>query len=130
MKQWKLIAGVAIVFALGILAGSLGTGLLFKYRVIRPARMEPSEKKAMILKKYSKALSLSPDQITGFKAIIDDMDTNRRDMFKKVRPEMRKMRQQGEMKMKALLTPEQKDKLDQLHQEFRKRFKKKRGYRY
>ena len=63
MRQWKLIAGVIIVFALGILAGSLGTRLLYKYRVIRPARMEPSERKELILKKYSKALALSAEQV-------------------------------------------------------------------
>jgi len=123
MKRWKLITGVIIVFVLGILMGSLGTGLLYKYRVIRPVKLEPSEKKALILKKYSKALALSPEQTTGFKTIIDDMDLKRREFFKKFRPEIRKIREQGVIKMKALLKPDQQDRLDKLHQTFRKRYR-------
>ena len=122
MRHWKLIAGVIIVFALGILGGSLGTRLLYKYKVIRPAKMEPSERRALILKKYSKALELSSEQVAGFKTIISDMDAERRNFFKKNRPEMRKIRRQGVIKMKALLKPDQQAKLDQLHQKFRKRW--------
>ena len=130
MKRWKLITGVIIVFVLGILMGSLGIGLLYKYRVIRPVKPEPSEKRALILKKYSKALVLSPEQITGFKKIIDEMDIQRREFFKKNRPEMKKFREQGVIKMKTLLTSDQQDKLDKLHQTFRKRYKEKRRFRF
>ena len=128
MKQWKLITGVIIVFVLGILMGSLGTGLFYKYRVIRPMKLEPSEKKALILKKYSKALVLSPEQITGFEKIIDEMDVKRREFFKKNRPEMKKIREQGVIEMKTLLTPDQQEKLDKLHQMFRKKYKEKRRF--
>ena len=128
MKRWKLVTGVIIVFVLGILMGSLGTGLLYKYRVIRPMKLEPSEKRALILKKYSKALVLSPEQITGFEKIIHEMDVKRREFFKKNRPEMRRIRKQGVIKMKALLKPDQQDKLDKLHQTFRKRYKEKRRF--
>ena len=130
MKRWKLVTGVIIVFVLGILMGSLGTGLLYKYRVIRPVKPEPSEKRALILKKYSKALVLSPEQITGFKKIIDEMDVQRREFFKKNRPEMKKFREQGVIKMKTLLTPDQQDELNKLHQTFRKRYKEKRRFRF
>jgi hypothetical protein len=118
------------VFVLGILMGSLGTGLLYKYRVIRPVKLEPSEKKALILKKYSKALALSPEQTTGFEKIIDEMDAKRREFFKKNRPEMRKFREQGVIKMKTLLNPDQQEKLDKLHQTFRKRYKEKKKFRF
>ena len=130
MKRWKLVTGVIIVFVLGILMGSLGTELLYKYRVIRPVKSEPSERKAMILKKYSKALSLSPEQTTGFETIINDVDSKRREFFKKIRPEMRKIREQGVMKMKKLLNPDQQDKLDELHQTFRKKYKEKERFRF
>jgi hypothetical protein len=130
MKRWKLVTGVIIVFVLGILMGSLGTGLLYKYRVIRPVKPEPSAKRALILKRYSKALALSPEQTTGFKNIIDEMDVKRREFFKKNSPEMEKIREQGVVKMKTLLRPDQQDKLDKLHQMFRKRYKEKRKFRF
>jgi len=130
MKRWKLITGVIIVFALGILMGSLGTGLLYKFRVIRPVKLEPSERKALILKKYSKALALSPDQTTGFENIIDDMDSKRREFFKKIRPEVRTIREQGVSKMKMILEPHQQEKLEKLHQTFRKRYKEKGRFRF
>ena len=130
MKRWKLVTGVIIVFVLGILMGSLGTGLLYKYRVIRPVKPEPSAKRALILKRYSKALALSPEQTTGFKNIIDEMDVKRREFFKKNRPEMKKIREEGVVKMKTLLRPDQQDKLDKLHQTFRKRYKEKRKFRF
>ena len=130
MKRWKLIAGVIIVFALGILMGSLGTGLLYKNRIIRPAKLEPSEKRALILKKYSKALALSPEQTSGFETIINEMDTKRREFFKKIRPEMRKVREQAVIEMKTLLKPDQQNELDKLHQAFRKRHKERRKFRF
>ena len=130
MKRWKLITGVIIVFVLGTLMGSLGTGLLYKYRVIRPMKLEPSEKRALILKKYSKALALSSEQTNKFENIIDDMDSKRREFFKRIRPQMRKMREQGVSKMKPILEPHQQEKLDKLHQTFRKRYKEKRRFRF
>ncbi|HIJ56150.1 MAG TPA: hypothetical protein HPQ03_08490 [Deltaproteobacteria bacterium] len=129
MKRWKLVTGVIIVFVLGILMGSLGTGLLYKYRVIRPVKPEPLEKRALILKRYSKALALSPEQSVGFENIIDDMDSKRREFFNKIRPEMRKIREQGVSKMKAILEPHQQEKLDKLHQTFRKRYKERKEFR-
>ena len=84
----------------------------------------------MILKKYSKALSLSPEQTTGFETIINDVDSKRREFFKKIRPEMRKIREQGVMEMKKLLNPDQQDKLDKLHQTFRKKYKEKERFRF
>ena len=126
MKRWKLITGVIIVFVLGIIMGSLGTELLYKYRIIPHFKPDPSERKALILKKYSEALSLSPEQKAGFENIINDMDSKRREFFKTIRPDIKKIREQGVMKMKKLLTPDQQDKLDKLHQAFRKKYREKR----
>ena len=61
MTRWKLITGIALVFILGALAGSIGTGFYFKHRY-PPRITDPEARKAFILEKFSKELNLTRDQ--------------------------------------------------------------------
>jgi hypothetical protein len=86
MKKWKLVAGVLLVFAFGILIGVLGSGFYHHYLSDR-FRKDPAEKKAFILKKLNKIREesylemkkvLNPDQQNTFDELIKEI----RDRYK------------------------------------------------
>ena len=122
MKKWKLVTGVAIVFAVGILVGSLGAGFYHKYRFDH-IRKNPSEKKAFILKKLSKKLNLTEIQKNEFKNIIDQIEDRKQEHFRKSHSEFLKIMDQELSLMKQVLDPEQQKKLDEFVEKLRKHIK-------
>jgi len=122
MKKWKLVAGVLLVFTFGILIGLLGTGFYHQYLSDR-FRKDPAERKAFILKKFSERLDLTETQQNVFKAIIDQVDRQRREQIQKNRSELNKIRDESYIEMKKVLNPEQQNIFDELIKEIRDRYK-------
>ena len=122
MKKWKLVAGVLLVFVFGVLIGSLGTGFYHQYLFDR-FRKDPAERKAFILKKFSERLDLTENQQKAFKAIIDQVDQQRRAQLLKNRSEFKKIRDESYAQMKIVLNPDQQDAFDELIKEIRARRK-------
>jgi Spy/CpxP family protein refolding chaperone len=122
MKKWKLFAGIVLVFALGGAAGSLGMGWYIKKKTA-PLRMEPKARKTFIIEKLARKLDLTDNQIPKIEKILTEVDLKRR----KYRAEIRKIRTESISQMKKELTPEQQVKLDELHEKWKLRRKKKRS---
>jgi len=118
--RWKLISGLSLVFALGILTGSLGTGLYLKHR-LAPLIKEPRTRKTFIMKRLSKELHLTSDQKTKIEPIVDQMIEKRREYYLKNRPEIKKIMAQGFAQIREELNEEQRKKLDALREKFNKR---------
>ena len=118
--RWKLISGLLLVFALGILTGSLGTGLYLKHR-LAPLIKEPRTRKTFIMKRLSKELHLTSDQKTKIEPIVDQMIEKRREYYLKNRPEIKKIMAQGFAQIREELNEEQRKKLDALREKFDKR---------
>jgi len=72
MKKWKLVTGLALVFAFGLLVGSFGTGVYIKHRFAPPKR-DHSAMRAFLLKKFSQKLDLTENQKNEFKRLIDQV---------------------------------------------------------
>lgn len=126
MKKWKIFAGISALFVLGVLIGSLGTGLYFKHRFIPLRDRDPSARKAFIMKKLSRELNLTEAQKTKFESIIDQVQGQRQEFFKKTHPQIRQIMNEGFLKMKAELRADQQKKFDELRQRWEAR-KKVRG---
>jgi Spy/CpxP family protein refolding chaperone len=124
MKKWKLFAGVALVFVLGVAAGSLGTGIYHKYRFDRH-KGDLSAKKAFILKKFSQELDLTEKQEDEFKRLIDQMGDKLEDHFRKTHSEIGKIIEPGFSQMRRTLSPDQQKKFDKLIEKFRRHKKSK-----
>jgi hypothetical protein len=113
MKKWKLIAGIALVFVLGLLAGSLGTRFYqrdWSERVFR----DPSARKAIILKRLTRDLGLTEAQQTEFKGIIDETDKKLEALGLERRAAVKAILDDSFSRMKEKLNPEQQKKLEQL----------------
>lgn len=127
--RWKLISGLLLVFVLGILTGSLGTGLYLKHR-LAPLIKEPRTRKTFIMKRLSKELHLTSDQKTKIEPIVDQMIEKRREYYLKNRPEIKKIMAQGFAQIREELNEEQRKKLDALREKFKKRRGERGGKRF
>jgi Spy/CpxP family protein refolding chaperone len=115
MKKWKLVIGVALVFVLGLLVGSMGTGLYTKHRFHRPKK-DPSEMRAFILERFSHKLDLTEVQRKTFKTIIDQMGEKLDEHFRKSHSAIGEIIEPGYSKMRAVLSPDQQEKFDELRE--------------
>jgi hypothetical protein len=113
MKKWKLIAGIALVFVLGLLAGSLGTRFYQRDWSERAVR-DPSARKAVILKRLTKDLGLTEAQQKEFKGIIDDTDKKLQALGLERRSAVKAIFDESFFRMKEKLNPEQQKKLEDL----------------
>jgi hypothetical protein len=127
--RWKLISGLLLVFVLGILAGSVGTGFYLKQR-LTPIIKEPRARKAFIMKRLSKKLNLTPDQQAKIQPIVEQMIEKRREFYRKTRPEIKTIMDQGFAQIKEELNEDQKKKLDELREKFQKHRREKEAKRY
>ena len=122
MKRWKLISGLLLVFALGVLAGSFGTGVYLKDRLER-IRKDPKARQAFIMRKLSKKLSLTPEQKIIIGKIVEQVGERRSEYYRKNRPEIKRIMDEGFSQIRKELNSDQQKKLDALRNEFEKRRK-------
>ncbi|MEW6668533.1 MAG: hypothetical protein AB1512_25250 [Thermodesulfobacteriota bacterium] len=120
MKKWRLVGGVALVFALGVLAGSLGFHYYDRQRSERFWK-DPTERRARLMHKLTEQLALTGEQQRELEAIIGDMDRK----IEALRSERRlqKIIDEGFARMKERLTPDQRVKLDDLRARHEERVK-------
>jgi nucleoid DNA-binding protein len=126
--RWKLISGLLLVFVLGVLVGSVGTGFYLKHR-LAPIIKEPRARKAFIMKKLSKKLNLTPNQKTKIEPIVEQMIEKRREYYRKIRPEIKRIMDQGFTQIKEELNEDQKKKLDELREKFQKHRRERKAKR-
>jgi hypothetical protein len=89
MIKGKLILGIILVFLVGAFAGAIGTGIYFKYQ--RPPRItDLKARKAFIMEKLSKELSLTPDQEMKVGSVVAQIEEKRHKYFLQYRSETEK----------------------------------------
>lgn len=128
MKRWKLISGLLLVFVLGVLAGSLGTGVYLKDR-FEHLRKDPKARQDFIMRKLSKKLSLTEEQKITIGKIVQQVGERRREYYRKNRPEIKRIMDEGFAQIRKELNSEQQKKLDALRKKFEERRKVKEGNR-
>ena len=119
MKKWKLVTGLAFVFAFGLLVGSFGTGVYFKHRFTTPKR-DPSAMRAFLLKKFSQKLNLTVKQKNEFKRLIDQVGDKLEEHFRKTHSEIGNIVDQGSSQMRKVLSPDQQKKFDEMLEKFKR----------
>lgn len=120
VMRWKLIAGLFLVFVLGILTGSVGTGFYLKHRLV-PFVKDPVARKTFIMKRLSRELNLTQNQKNKIEPIVEQMIAKRRQYYLKNRPELKEIMNQGFAQMREELNEDQKKKLEVLREKYRRR---------
>lgn len=119
MKKWKLLTGLALVFAFGLLVGSFGTGAYIKHR-FGPPKRDPSAMRAFLLKKFSQKLDLTDKQRNEFKRLIDQVGDTLENHFRKTHSEIGNIIDQGSSQMRKILSPEQQKRFDEMLEKFKR----------
>ncbi|MGD0237701.1 MAG: hypothetical protein ABSC55_24620 [Syntrophorhabdales bacterium] len=127
MNTWKLVSGVALVFIVGALVGSLGARFYLKHHY-RPFTPEPRDRTAFIMKRLSRELGLSQNQKITAEKIVAQTEEKLREHFLQMGPETEAIIDDGFSQIRKELDDEQKKKLDALREKFEKH-RKARGER-
>ena len=116
MNRLKLAAGVILIFLVGVLAGTLGTGEYLKGRMDRfgPGGPPPHLRKAMVVKRMASELDLTEAQRAEIEKIVEETETRVMDIRRQYLPEIKQALDQGFELMKAKLDGKQKKKLEGL----------------
>jgi hypothetical protein len=118
MKTWKVVSGIALVFVVGILVGSLGTHVVLRHRFPPP---HPGPKAAFLVERLSRDLSLTESQKARVKQILDQTDEKLHQHFQQVEPQVKKIVDDSFAEIGKELTDEQRKKLDLIRQRFERK---------
>lgn len=126
MKKWKTITGVILVFALGVLAGTVGTGWVIKNRLF-PFFKDPAHRKAVVMKRLTKRLDLSDIQKAQVEQIIERLDGRMQKKLKNLHSQATLIVEEGFAEIREILNEDQKKKLVELKKELEARREKRHG---
>jgi Spy/CpxP family protein refolding chaperone len=110
----KVIAAALAIFVLGCVTGA---ALDSAYRLSaagprRPPRQQPQREE--FFESLQRNLNLDERQSEQIRAVIDETREGYRQLRTEVRPRYDSLRRDGRAKIRALLTPEQQQKFDQM----------------
>jgi Spy/CpxP family protein refolding chaperone len=111
----KVIAAALAVFVLGCVTGA-ALDSAYRLRAAGPARRPPHEQRRddHFFESLQRNLNLDARQSEQIRAVIDETREGYRQLRTEVRPRYDSLRRDGRTKIRALLTPEQQQKFDQM----------------
>src|SRR5215472_13781297 len=101
---------VIVVFMLGVLLGGLGTHL-WGEKVW--GQQGPPKGRDQVIARLTHEVGLTPEQVTQVTVIVDDTRAQWKALYAPVDAQKEQIRQQSREKLRALMTPEQKPKLEE-----------------
>ncbi|MCB2148652.1 MAG: hypothetical protein KQI81_19390 [Deltaproteobacteria bacterium] len=112
MNKWKAIAGILLIFILGGLVGSLGTGMVVKQRIKRFADPKRPPPPIYFLQRQLRQMSLSADQEGKITPILDRMHAGFLALLEKSRPEFDRLFDSHVQEIREQLDASQQEQLD------------------
>jgi Spy/CpxP family protein refolding chaperone len=114
MKRSRPIIGVVLVFILGILCGSLATHVLYKCRFESILSDSAISREAGIVRRLDRKLDLDDRQEKQVRAIVHDAQEEIKSARSRIRPQTEAIIEKAQAKIRAILTPEQGNKFEQM----------------
>ena len=127
MKKTKIIVGILLVFALGLLIGAMGMRLYVKHRIDQfmgsgsPRRIIPR-----LMADLTRELDLTPSQRDQVEEIAADLSRELYELRIRLHPEIEKTIDTHMDKISTLLTPDQQSRLMKFREKMEQRMLKKR----
>ncbi|MGB9500459.1 MAG: hypothetical protein ACKVE4_12125 [Dissulfuribacterales bacterium] len=112
MKRLKAISGILAIFALGIMTGVLGTGLVVKQRIESFHEKGSPPIRPMFMKRIGNRLDLTPAQRVEVEKILDTLQIELREVRRNFYPKIQAAFDNCFEQIKKHLTDSQKKKLD------------------
>ncbi len=129
LTRWTIALYMGLVFVCGGVVGAFAHRLYTVSTVSANAgQRNPEEFRKRYLAELKTRLNLNDDQLTKLNTILDETRTQFRATRAVIEPEMRKIREDQQQKISALLSPEQQTEWQKIQEErARNRQNKKRG---
>lgn len=124
----KVIAGIVLVFLLGVLVGTLGTGIYAKHRFENFVMGGPLKKRVLAMKRLSEKLDLTPEQQADIEKIVDKALNDLHEHRQKQHPVIKGVMDNAFSSIKEKLREDQKEKMDRLYDGLKKRWREKRRH--
>ena len=129
MRKLKVCVVILLIFILGMLVGTLGTGFFIKNRIANFFRGNGSPPPIRILERLSAKLDLSKSQQTEIEEILKQAQGQLIDFRQVYRPGFEEIFNSTIEQIKQKLDSRQKQKLDKLTERLRHRFRNHHGPR-
>ena len=114
MKSIKPIIGLILVFILGATSGSLVTYMVMQSRLESIVAGGPHAREDVLITRLSKELDLDSQQREQVGAIIHETHEDMRQIRQKSRPQIEALLADSQLRISALLRPEQQDKFKKI----------------
>ena len=120
MKKFKAIAGIVLVFLLGAAGGALVTHMIctarFEHFISGGHRM----REEVIVKRLTRELDLDGSQQEQVKVIMHDIHEGIRQVRSRMSPQIETLLNEGQVRIKAVLRPDQQEKFDKIIAEWKR----------
>ena len=117
MKGWKAVAGVLLVFLLGVAAGGIGVYRFHRHRMDRFFRGEPGAVSGFLVHRLSRELDLDAQQKARVEAIARRSEEEMRTLRQQLRPQFEEILSRGRQEIRAELRPDQQQRFDAMDAE-------------
>ncbi len=138
MNKFKLLIGILLVFILGVLAGSFGTGMFIQHRFekfvldspVPGAPPHPPGLMRFVMRKLDRELELTNDQRHKIEEMMNQTFEKIHFIMSERHPELEKLAQTNLERIKEILNPAQKEKMEslKLFEKMKERFQRKRSF--
>jgi Spy/CpxP family protein refolding chaperone len=112
MKNWKAIVGLIAIFLLGGLAGSFTTIAIVRHRLVRGHGGQMMAD--LIVRRLSWELRLDRAQRSQLRVIVSEGQQEMKPLRRQIQPQIEDILTRSEAKLRAVLRPDQQEKLDKL----------------
>ena len=121
MKGWKAVAGIVLVFFLGVLAGGVGVYRFHRHRMDRFFRGEPGAMSGFLVHRLSRDLDLDASQRERVESVSRRTQEEMREVRRQLRPRVEEILEKGRTEIRAGLRPDQQARFDEIVAERRHR---------
>jgi uncharacterized membrane protein len=111
MKNWKAVAGIVLVFVLGMFAGGLVTVGVIRHRLLTHG---PEVIANAIVRRLSWELRLDAGQRQQLRGIVTEAQQQMKVVRQQAQPQVTQIVDEAVAKVRATLRPEQQAKFDKL----------------
>jgi len=114
MNKWKVIAGILLIFILGVFSGAIGTSTFFKHRIKRFMDPQGPPPPIRLLQRQLGEFDLSSEQHARIDALFEEMHREFVRRMKKGQKEIKQLFDEYISQIKGVLASEQGEKLDRI----------------
>jgi hypothetical protein len=127
MKKLRPVYCIVVIFVMGVLCGILGTHFYYNCRMDSIICAKGQSREERLVKRLDRSLGLDARQREQVRGIVLETKEEIRKVRRQFRPQMQEIIGKAQVKINAILTPEQQKKYEKIISE-RKERERKRDY--